>query len=411
MNHNKLKYTISIFLFIAAFIFIFIVYQINPLGLSGQASTDYQSYYYIVAQNLVNGKGLSIHGKPAVQTPPGYPMYLASLIRLTDVTKINYNVILVFFNFILYSVIVFLVYKVSVLLWPSFRSLPAVVLWSSYPLYLFCALIFSSELLFTCFLVFSVMLTLILFKQREPNTRIYYVLAIVLSILVLIRPIAVLFVIFDLIYVLRFCRKIGMKVKVLFVSLAIFPIILWSIWASVKTNRIVFLSTAGLTSIYDGLTFAVDLKNYREPKPLSSDIKAIMIAYRDGKSSESFSNLFKLTIHNIKNRPSGFLKLMLWKIARSWYGTDSHRNENIILLIQLIYLLPGIAGLIRSINLLHSYIVIFLCGSIIAFWMMTILVLSIVRYMTPVSFVLFLFIPAIFKFQQRNNNSLYSHDE
>jgi hypothetical protein len=93
----------------------------------------------------------------------------------------------------------------------------------------------------------------------------------------------------------------------------------------------------------------------------------------------------------ITTRPGAMLKLFLMKIGRSWYGTDSRRKEWLVLLLQLAYLLPATWAATRvwrmgGINRR------FLIGSLLLvgyFWGMTILALSIARYMVPVMGLLF----------------------
>src|SRR5690606_9302615 len=85
-------------------------------------------------------------------------------------------------------------------------------------------------------------------------------------------------------------------------------------------------------------------------------------------------------------KPGSVIELYLIKAARSWYATDSGRFEGFILVIQVFYLSVVILSLllawrhfheVRTLLLLVGWIVLY-------FWGMTVFVLSIVRYMTPV---------------------------
>ena len=80
---------------------------------------------------------------------------------------------------------------------------------------------------------------------------------------------------------------------------------------------------------------------------------------------------------------------------RSWYGTDSHRLELPTLLIQLVYLIfisfgAGIAWRRKGRSKQAAQMILLIT---LYFWMMTILVLSILRYMLPVMALLMLFVP------------------
>jgi hypothetical protein len=107
-------------------------------------------------------------------------------------------------------------------------------------------------------------------------------------------------------------------------------------------------------------------------------------------------------------RPVAVVKLFLLKAARSWYGTDSRRLETPLMLLQLAYLalilwvtrvswqLGGTARkLTVSIWLIAFY-----------FWGMTIVALSISRYMLPAMGLLFTLLPAVYGPARANMASL-----
>jgi hypothetical protein len=100
-----------------------------------------------------------------------------------------------------------------------------------------------------------------------------------------------------------------------------------------------------------------------------------------------------------KKRPIVMSKLFTIKTLRSWYATDSQRKENISLMIQFFYVV--IIGLCICIAWkqkleIQQYIVVG-AAILIYFWYMTIMVLSILRYMLPAMGLFFVLLPAIFK--------------
>jgi hypothetical protein len=84
-------------------------------------------------------------------------------------------------------------------------------------------------------------------------------------------------------------------------------------------------------------------------------------------------------------RPIVLVKLLGWKLVRSWYATSQMWWETKIILVQLVYLLPASFGLIYLIKKRKEYFskIVFLLGIILYFWLMTIAALSILRYMVP----------------------------
>jgi hypothetical protein len=81
------------------------------------------------------------------------------------------------------------------------------------------------------------------------------------------------------------------------------------------------------------------------------------------------------------------------KAARSWYGTDAMTHELPIAAIQIIYLLFIVLGVRIAWRRFpkNRLIVCALLGVALYFWGMTVLVLSILRYMVPAMGLLLIF--------------------
>ena len=80
-------------------------------------------------------------------------------------------------------------------------------------------------------------------------------------------------------------------------------------------------------------------------------------------------------------------------MTRAWYATSETWWEKEILLVQLFYLIPGIIGLLSSFKKFKEEIpyLLLLLIIIIYFWLVTIIGLSILRYMIPVMGILMIF--------------------
>src|ERR1700694_954705 len=113
----------------------------------------------------------------------------------------------------------------------------------------------------------------------------------------------------------------------------------WEVWAYVKTGNIILLSTNGVKSMRDGLTFAVESKGYRQDSGLSADVVRVMddIRASEGETT-TFSDFRSIISQEFRSHPIAVIKLLLLKTARSWYGTDRQRLEGPTLLIQFMYL-------------------------------------------------------------------------
>jgi hypothetical protein len=112
-------------------------------------------------------------------------------------------------------------------------------------------------------------------------------------------------------------------------------------------------------------------------------------------------------------RPVAVVKLFLLKAVRSWYGTDSRRLETPLMLLQLIYLALILWATIVSCKLGGTARKLTVSIWLIAFyfWGMTIIALSIFRYMLPAMGLLFTLLPAIYGPARAKMKSLENRGE
>jgi hypothetical protein len=149
--------------------------------------------------------------------------------------------------------------------------------------------------------------------------------------------------------------------------------------------------------MWDGLTFAINDRDFRQPLAMPADVEALMrridAAYAQ---SQTFRRITSTLTREVVSAPGAVFKLVLIKAGRSWYGTNSHRRESGVLAAQLVYLVFGLAGMAlyfrrkRGARAVALVMVLHLAY----FWLMTMAFLSLVRYMMPVMALLFLFLPA-----------------
>jgi hypothetical protein len=164
----------------------------------------------------------------------------------------------------------------------------------------------------------------------------------------------------------------------------------WELWAWRHTGQWMLLATGVPEGVQDGLTCAIVTKGYRRRLDVSPQIEAIMVTAvqrRQQGEMETLGAICGFLGEQVRHNPSGMLRLLGWKLARAWYGTDAQRQEEKwIVPVQVVYLLAAIGGgylLWRQEGVGREWIV--LVGVfVLYFWGMTTLVLSILRYMTPV---------------------------
>jgi hypothetical protein len=178
-----------------------------------------------------------------------------------------------------------------------------------------------------------------------------------------------------------------MRFSLAFIMLAaILAVILpWEGYVFAKTGKVILLSGAGPVAVVDGLTFAVRPGDGGNQVVFSDDVMSLM-RRAEAENLTAMPQIFGFLKEELVNQPAALMKLVGWKILRAWYATSQMWWEDRILLAQLIYLIPGLLGIIYAFKKYKDKIrsVIFLLSIILYFWLMTVLALSILRYMVPV---------------------------
>ncbi len=219
----------------------------------------------------------------------------------------------------------------------------------------------------------------------------------------LIRPIAIgmSFIILAIIWL--FADKIKLSLKIFFIAMVFAGNLLmvapWEGWMYQKTGKIIPLCASGVNAIRDGLTFAVKMKGYRQEVWVPADVRTLQEDISGQyKKLKTLGDIVSVLAKELRSQPIAMVKLFLIKMARSWFGTDSHKLETPILLIQALYfalILWGTAvvwkmGPIAKKLVLGVWLIVFY------FWGMCTISLTVLRYMVPVIGLLFLFLPPLF---------------
>jgi hypothetical protein len=224
------------------------------------------------------------------------------------------------------------------------------------------------------------------------------VCGLLIGVAMLIRPIAIgLGVVLAVLVLLGAPRRRTLAAVVLLAGnlVAVAP---WEAWVYFRTGSIVALSSASPASLRDGLTFAVRSKGFREGLWVPEQTREVMQHISDQYPTlTSASAVGRVLAHEFAAHPVGVVQLAALKAARSWYGTDSQRQDTMVLCLQALYLaVIGVASAIgwRSGGVARRAIVA--AWTITAyFWAMTIVSTSLVRYMVPAMSLLFVIVPAV----------------
>ena len=374
--------------------------------------SDYFASYEPVARNLLAGRGLSRSDQRlATEYPPGYPLILAGIFGLSNRLGVSEDLSLSVFAIICMALVSGFVFLLARMFWGVLPALISALIWMTYPFALWLTKQPNSELPFMVVFYGGLCLFWYAMSRRLPG-RFYFLCGLVFGAAMLIRPIAmgVGLVLAAIIWITRRelsrqARGALMTMLLLGSLLAVLP---WEAWVYHQTGQVILLGTNGVKSVRDGLTFAVDSKGYRQESNTSPDVAQVMDDIRAQQNEISTMGDFRSVMwREFRAHPMAVTKLLLMKLARSWYGTDSQRMEYPILLIQLVYLaLVGwgawsawkaggrYRGLVMGALLMTAY-----------FWGMTFLVLSILRYMVPVVGLLFVLVAACYPLKSRDERS------
>ena len=294
-----------------------------------------------------------------------------------------------------------------------FNPVPALIssaIWMTYPFALWLTKQPNSEIPFM--VVFYGGLALFWYALAHRKTAsIYFCCGLLFGFAMLIRPIAIAIALVLSVIVWLVRRELRVSARCLVIAMLLLGTVVavspWEAWVYHETGRIIPLSTSGVKGMRDGLTYAVTTKGYREEISVPRDVAGVMNdVLSQADQINSAGQLSSVMAHEFGSHPIAVTKLFLLKLARSWYATDSGRREGLVLLIQLAYLLlffwAGWKAWKRG--GLHKTFVI--CSLLIVgyFWGMTLLALSILRYIVPAVGILTILIAAGFSQTLRHDS-------
>lgn len=397
----------SAIVFVVAFVFI-ALFQIFVPDSFRLDSSDYTYYHSVVARNLLAGNGFTLADDSFASTnPPGYPIIVAVLLWIAQL-GISEALLFGALNAACLAISVVVVYRLARNLWGERGGLLAAGLWLTYPF----MLLLSTERLTEPPFIAALYLGLAFFWRslKTQSLRGFALAAVFLGIAMLIRSIAIaiLPVCVLIVWLTRHPLRLKASTSAVLLGVGSLVVLPWTILVYAQSSQLVVLGTNTTPSIRDGLTFAVG-KAYRQEFQISADVLALMerlLSRRDEMTS--LGAIFAAVREEFLQTPDAVVKLFLLKIARSWFATDSGRLELLSLAIQALYLLGILVGslltfrfaLAQRTYLLGTWLIV------LYFWLMTIAVLSILRYMTPAMGLLMTIVPIFFMLRQADQTKM-----
>lgn len=379
-------------------------WAIFPPDYLGQRDKDFASVtndYTAMVRDLINGRGIV-----SFRYPPAFPLMLAGIHGLARTIGVSDRLFLTVFVLVssgLASTILFLIAR---RLWEPVPAALATMGWITYPPALYTTTYAASETPFTVFLFASVLLYLEALTCTTPRRVRLASLAcgLLLGLAMLTRPLAVgIGALFALLLVVSArgpaARRLRLSGAILILAGNLVAVTPWELWMYSRTGQVVLLSTGGLPSTLDGLTYAVDPTEGRRVE-LPADVRDLQreIYAQQYKQLDSQGAVVRFLATKLRTMPMTVVKLFAIKAADCWYRSNSTRYDRYVRLVQLPYLIlfSISAWLAWSRGGIHRQVAVLVVAIVLYTWVMATLVLSILRYMVPSIGLLFSLGPALF---------------
>jgi hypothetical protein len=387
--------------FVTSIVVTLFFWLILPTAFKGNDSSDYTDFYEPVARNILAGRGVVLGGEPALRTPPGYPLVLASLFALADLLELNEAILLSAFNLLTIGFASVLVHRLARSIWGSLPAFLAAIGWLTYPFNLWLTKQPNSELPFLIAFYGGIGITWYALIGGRRSLVPYFTSGILFGVAMLIRPIAIGVGLVMCAIVWLAARNLPARFRLFCVGMVVLgnlvAVLPWEAWVYSQTGRVILLSTSGTSGIRSGLTFAIDLRGYRTPGGVPSDVTQLMqeISTRT-EEMRSVSGIVAVMVDELQKHPLATAKLFAIKAVMSWYGTDTRRFDTTTRLLQIPYIALWLWATRQAWRLggLPKCLAVSVWMLVLYFWIVTISAYPLLRYMVPGVGLLFLLLPA-----------------
>ena len=353
---------------------------------------DYSGYYGPLAHSLLEGKGYRYaSGEAALVYPPGYSLILAGLFTLTSPMGVGEAAARGIFNVLCGMGIAVLLLFIGKSLFGRRVALIGTLVWSTYPLYVWLVRIPNTELPFMVLFFTAVFLVLRSILRNSALELPALAAGVLIGVGSLIRPFALLMSLpfLPMLWYSSQRRSVGKRLipcglLLLGNLLAVLP---WEAWVYKESGLLIPLSTNGRTAMLDGLALDTRPDLPGQVLPIPAEVRTLLQDILERSDElDSPAAIGGHLLSELSSKPGAVMKLLILKAARAMYATDSQRHERPVALFQIPYCLLALFGASLAWKAgTHGRRFLGLLVPLVVYsWGMTIVVLSIVRYMLPV---------------------------
>ncbi len=355
---------------------------------------DYFTYTQL-ADTLANGLGYIDQGKAFTFFPPGYPFYLLIIHAWADFLSLSRPLLVVGVDLFVGAFTLLYFRKIVQHFLSGLPAELATFLWATYPFQLILYTQPNSEIPFL--LTYLAAISHFLAYLKKYRLRDMSMGGLWLGISCLLRPItlylAVVIAIYAGWYLYQNYRVHRSYWLPLFVWLASFCLIVlpWEWYVYVHNKEWILVQGKSILPIYEGLIFGHDAY-HGLPIKVPADVHAFMDQI--AKEPPTLPSIFQHLIHA---EPLVLLKILGFKLVRSWYGLWDNPHEKPVMVLQFLYLFLAVWGIIRSFtSLFFSRLLLLPFVLILYYWGTTVILIPLLRYMIPAMPFVLLYVAFVF---------------
>lgn len=374
-----------------------------PAAYRASESSDFSSFYEPVAVRLLAGQGITTEsGAVAMRYPPGFPIVLAAAIGTGRALGLSEEHVLDVLALACVAISSLLLHLIAREIWSGWAALVPSAAWSTYPLVLWLTKQPNSELVFTPLLFACAFALWKLTRDVRPRAGMVLAMGACAGAAMLVRPIALFLPLVCGALVMVLAKEWSVRARAVtaasVLAVALLVVLPWELRASRGAGHFVMLSDGGVPAMRDGLTFAVNTKkDYRGGIRVPDAVRTVMVSfYAQYDQLDTYGAIAWATLAACGRSPAGMAGLVVLKLVRAWYGTDSQRLEGYIAVIQLVYLALLACAWYVALRAggERKRLALIVASILILFWCMSVLALPLVRYMVPAIGIAFVLLPA-----------------
>ena len=348
---------------------------------------DFNRRYLPIARGILERGDFLLDGR--APSPPAYPLALAGMLKfLPDARKAAAAI-----NALAMALLALLFHALVRRKLGGRIALLASLVWITYPFGLYLAMQPGPEPLYLLALLLAAWSAL---EAGEARPMAALAAGVAGALPMLVKPMALFFPLVLLVFLMvawtrrrvpLTCFALSCSLFVVGLLTAVLP---WEAYLWHGTGRLIPAAETGGASVLDGWTFGLKAGAGGDRLSLPEDIEKFMQEVEKLSPTKGSGEVLSALRKAANDDPGAFLKLLLIKAGRCWFGTDEMWHEGKTLAIQAFYLLLSVIGAVAwwRRGRPGQGLVLMLLILLLYHWGAATAALSILRYMVPAGFLM-----------------------